>query len=143
MKLLKQAHAVYKTQYHIVWPTRFRRKFINPGVKAYLEIKLLEVRKYYPDWQYIEIGIEPDHVHLHMIIPPKYSVSKVVETIKSNTSRVLSNKFKFLEQVYWDKRGIWSVGYFVSTVGINENIIRKYIATQGQEDEGQAQLELT
>lgn len=142
MKLLKQAHAVYKTQYHIVWPTRFRRKFINPGVKAYLEIKLREVRKYYPDWQYIEIGIEPDHVHLHMVIPPKYSVSKVVETMKSNTSRTLSDKFKFLEQVYWDKKGIWSVGYFVSTVGINEHIIRRYIATQGQEDEGQAQLEL-
>lgn len=142
MKLLKQAHAVYKTQYHIVWPTRFRRKFINPGVKAYLGIKLREVRKYYPDWQYLEIGIEPDHVHLHMIIPPKYSVSKVVETIKSNTSRTLSEKFKFLEQVYWDKGGIWSVGYFVSTVGINEHIIRRYIAEQGKEDEGQAQLEL-
>ncbi len=49
---------------------------------------------------------------------------------------------KFLEQVYWDRKGIWSVGYFVSTVGINENIIRRYIAMQGKEDEGQAQLEL-
>jgi REP element-mobilizing transposase RayT len=99
MKLRKSAHTVYKTQYHIVWITRYRRKILVKGVKDYLKIKLLEIRKYYPEWEYLEIGIDLDHVHLYMVIPPKYAVSKVVETIKSNTSKALKIKFAFLEKV--------------------------------------------
>jgi putative transposase len=98
--------------------------------------------KYYPDWEYIEIGIDNDHVHLHMVILPKYAVSKVVETIKSNTSRSLKKKFDFLSKVYWDKKGIWGKGYFVSTVGLNEELIRKYVEMQGKEETGQVELEL-
>jgi len=141
MRLHRSAHTVYKTQYHIVWVTRFRRKVLVPGVARYLRVKLEEVRKWYPDWEYAAIGIEVDHVHLHMVIPPKYAVSWVVETIKKNTSRALSEKFAFLKEVYWDEDGIWTKGYFVSTVGINEGIIRRYVAMQGKEDAGQAQLE--
>jgi len=77
-----------------------------------------------------------------MIIPPKYTVSKAVETIKKNTSRSLREKFRFLDKVYWNDKGIWGKGYFVSTVGINEQVIRKYVELQGKEDAGQAQLEL-
>jgi len=77
-----------------------------------------------------------------MIIPPKCTVSKAVETIKKNTSRSLQEKFRFLDKVYWNDKGIWGKGYFVSTVGINEQIIRKYMELQGKEDAGQAQLEL-
>ena len=101
MKLYKSAHTIYKTQYHIVWITRYRRKILTPGVKSYLKIKLQEIRKYYPDWEYIEIGIKPDHIHLYMVIPPKYAVSMVTETIKKNTSRSLNRKFNFLKKAYW------------------------------------------
>ena len=141
MKLHKAAHTVYKTQYHIVWVTRFRRKILVEGVAKYLRVKLLEVQKYYPDWHFTEIGVDKDHVHVHMVIPPKYSVSFAVETIKKNTSRAMREKFQFLDKVYWDRGGIWSKGYFVSTVGITEEIIRRYVAKQGQEDAGQAKLE--
>ncbi len=112
------------------------------GVKQYLSTKIQEVRKYYPDWEYIKIGIESDHIHLHMIIPPKYSVSDVVETIKKNTSKALKEKFSFLKKVYWDRKGIWGKGYFVSTVGIDEETIKRYVEMQGEEDTGQAELEL-
>lgn len=142
MRLKKAAHTVYKTQYHIVWVTRFRRKILKEGVREYLETKLQEARKYYPDWEYSAIGVDVDHVHLHMVIPPKYAVSEVVEILKKNTSRHLSLKFRFLNQVYWDRDGIWSKGFFVSTVGINESIIRKYVEMQEKEDTGQAELEL-
>ena len=141
MRLIKSAHSVYRTQYHIVWVTRFRRKILNKGVVEYLKTKLQEVRKYYPDWEYIEIGIDVDHVHLHMVIPPKYAVSMVVETLKKNTSRHLSQKFCFLKDVYWDNDGVWSKGFFVSTVGINEAIIRKYVQMQEKEDTGQTKFE--
>ncbi len=141
MRLIRSAHAVYRTQYHIVWVTRYRRKILNRGVREYLETKLQEARKYYPDWEYIAIGIAEDHLHLHMVIPPKYAVSMVVETLKKNTSRELGQKFRFLKSVYWDNEGIWSKGFFVSTVGFNEALIRKYVALQEKEDTGQAKLE--
>ena len=70
------------------------------------------------------------------------SVGQVVRILKSNTSRDLKKKFPFLKKVYWGTDGIWSDGYFVSTVGINDSIIRKYIENQGKEDSGQAQLVL-
>ena len=141
MRLHRSAHAVYKTQYHVVWVTRYRRKILVPGVQRYLHVKLEEARKWYPDWEYAAIGMEVDHVHLHMVIPPTYAVSVAVETLKQNTSRALSERFAFLAKVYWDREGIWSTGYFVSTVGVNEAIIRRYVEMQGQEDAGQAELE--
>ena len=141
MQLYKSAHTVYKTQYHIVWVTKYRRKILNRGVQEYLRSKFLEVRKYFEDWEYKEIGMEDDHVHIHMVIPPKYAVSKVVETVKKNTSRKLREKFAFLKEVYWGTESIWSPGFFVSTVGINEAVIKKYVAMQGKEDAGQAKLE--
>ena len=141
MKLYKLAHSIYKTQYHIVWITRYRRKILVTGVNIYLEIKLQEISRHYPHWEYIEIGIKPDHVHLYMVIPPKYAVSKTVEAIKKNTSIALSRKFNLLKKVYWDKKGIWGKGYFVSTVGINEEVIRKYVQSQAEEETGQARLE--
>lgn len=98
MRLRKSAHTVYKTQYHIVWITRYRRKILVKRVKDYLKIKFQEVRKYYPDWEYIEIGIKNDHIYLYMIIPLKYAVSKVVETIKTSTSKALRLKFAFLKK---------------------------------------------
>jgi len=142
MKLKKQAHTVYQTQYHIVWITRYRRKILTKGIESYLKIKLKEINKYYPDWEYIAIGTDKDHIHIQMIIPPKYSVSKVVETIKSNTSKNLKNKFsKFLKKVYWDNKGIWGTGCFVSTIGLDEKIIKKYVELQGKEETGQAEPE--
>ncbi len=142
MKLRRSAYTAYKTQYHVVFVSRYRRKIFVPGVRSYLKIKLYEVLKYYPDWEYIEIWIGNDHVHLHMVIPPKYAVSKAVEVIKTNTSRRLREKFGFLSKVYWDDGGIWGKGYFVSTVGLNEEIIKKYVEQQGKEETGQAKLEL-
>ena len=142
MLLRKSAHTVYKTQYHVVWVTKYRRKILNAGVSGYVRIKLLEITKLTPDIEFIEIGIDKDHLHLHMIIPPKYSVSRVVARMKSNTAKELKKKFSFLKDVYWGTESIWSKGYFVSTVGIDEATISNYVRMQGKEDSGQAELEL-
>lgn len=142
MKYFRQAHVVYHNQYHLVWIPRFRRKILIPAVATYLKTKIDEVRKLYPDLVYHELNIQPDHIHILIMIPPRMSVSAAVNILKSNTSAALRKKFPFLKKVYLDEKGIWSVGYFVSTVGVNEAIIRKYIRIQKKEDDGQAQLEL-
>jgi len=140
MKYFRQAHVVYHTEYHIVWIPRFRRKILVPGIAEYLLKKLDEIHRCYPDIVFLERNIQSDHVHCLVAIPPRISVSQAVNIIKSNTSSALKRRFPFLSKVYLDGKGIWSVGYFVSTVGVNERIIRRYIRIQKKEDIGQARL---
>ena len=70
------------------------------------------------------------------------SVGKAVGIIKQNTAREIKKKFEFIKKVYWGTESIWSEGYFVSTVGINEDVINKYVEMQGQKDAGRAKLVL-
>ena len=142
MKYRKQAHGVYYCQYHLVLVTRYRRKIFNAGVQAYMSDRLREIRQYYPELEFVEVQHDQDHLHLLVVIPPKMAVGKAVGVIKANTSKRMKEKFPFLRKVYWGTDGIWSDGYFVSTVGVNEAVIQRYIEHQGQEDSGQAQLEL-
>ena len=105
-------------------------------------IKLDEIRKSYPEIEYVERNIQPDHVHVVVSFPPKYSIAQVVQIMKQNTGKALKDKFEFLRKRYYGKGGIWSAGYFVSTVGLDEDTIRRYVRYQEREDLGQAKLEL-
>ena len=137
MEYYKQAHCVYYAKYHLVFPTKYRKRILVNNVKLYFEETLKKVTEYYPDLKFHEINGEEDHVHLLITIPPKMSVSKVVSIIKANTSTALKNRFKFIKKAYWGTDGMWSDGYFVSTIGVNEDIISKYIEHQGKDDSGQ------
>ena len=97
---------------------------------------LYKLQKKYPDWYYIKINTDRDHVHVLMEIPPKYSVAEVVQKMKIHTAKELLKRFKFLKRIYEDGH-LWSVGYFVSTVGVDEERIKKYIEKQGRFDLGQ------
>ena len=142
MEFRRQSHCVYYCVYHLVLTAKYRRKIFNLGVFGYFRIKMLEISKYYPEIELREVNHDRDHVHLLLSIPPKMSVSETVRIIKANTGKALREKFKFLEKVYYGMEGIWSEGYFVSTVGVNESTIANYVRLQGQEDSGQAKLEL-
>jgi len=142
MEFKKQSSAIYHCKYHLVLPTKYRRKVFNNGIMAYMQERLREIKKFYPEVDIETINHGEDHIHMFISIPPKMSVGSVVRIIKANTSRQLKQKFPFLKQVYWGTDGIWSEGYFVSTSGINEEIIKKYIENQGREDAGQATLVL-
>jgi len=142
VKLRKQSNAVYFCEYHLVFPTKYRRKIFNEGVFAYLKDILKRIKEYYPEIDVLEINHDEDHMHCLVSNPPKLSVGSVVRIIKANTARALKKKFDYLSKVYWGTDGIWSEGYFVSTVGANEEQIRKYIQQQGEENFGQAKLEI-
>ncbi|MEM9400805.1 MAG: IS200/IS605 family transposase [Verrucomicrobiota bacterium] len=142
MEYRRGNHCVWCCQYHVVLPTKYRRKIINGGLCGYLEQKVREIQEHYPQIKIEEFNHDEDHVHLFMWIPPQMSVGSAIRVIKSNMSRGLKEKFGYLKKVYWGTDGIWSEGYFVSTVGINEKTIRRYIQMQGDQDGGQATLEL-
>jgi putative transposase len=121
--------------------TKYRRKVLKAGIGDYLKRKIRQISTFHPEIEMLEINTDLDHIHILVSIPPKFSVSKIVNMIKANIGGAMRKKFPFLDKVYWGVGGIWSTGYFVSTVGINESTIRKYVQLQGKEDSGQAKLE--
>ena len=104
--------------------------------------RLGEIHELYPQIEFIEQNHDKDHIHLLVSISPKMSVGSVVRIIKSNTARDLKKVYPFLKKCYFGTESVWSDGYFVSTVGVNEAVIQRYIEHQGREDMGQAWLEL-
>lgn len=135
-------HAVFSCDYHVVWPTKYRRKILNLGVQGYLLELLRALPEHRPDLIIKEVNTDDDHIHILISISPTVTVGSVVGLIKTNTARSLNVKFPHLRTVYWGTRSIWSAGYFVSTVGINEHVIRRYIENLGKEDAGQNNLRL-
>lgn len=137
MKIKVQAHVTYLTQYHVVWIPKYRHKILVEGVKQYLEkIFMTLLQERYPDVYISEQNIQVDHVHMLIEIPPKYAVSTVIGYLKGGSSRLMRKQFEYLKI----RREMWSVGYFVSSVGVNESVIRRYIQYQEKQDLGQAHL---
>lgn len=140
MELTHLSHCVYRCEYHLVIVTKYRKEIFNEGIFAYFDIKLAEITEHYPLIRFLKTNHDKDHLHLLISIPPTIPVGRVVGIIKQNTARHLKQKFPFLKDVYWGTEAVWSEGYFVSTVGINEEIIKAYIENQGKKDSGQIRL---
>ena len=137
-----KSHCVFSCDYHIVFPTKYRREVINEGVKAFIMARIETIKEHYPEIQFKKVNTDKDHIHILVSIPPQIAVGKVVGIIKTNTARGMKAEIPYLKQVYWGTNSIWSEGYFVSTVGINESIIRRYIENQGNADAGRTNLKL-
>jgi putative transposase len=143
VELRKQGHCAYRCEYHLVLVSKYRKKIFNPGSYSYFEKILHGIKEQQlPEVSILEMNHDKDHVHLLASIPPKMRVSDVVRIIKSISGRLMKQRYDYLKKAYYGSDGIWSDGYFVATVGVNEHVIRKYIEKQGQEDSGQAKLEL-
>ena len=142
MQIRKQGHCAYQCEYHLVIVSKYRRKIFNEGSFEYFVDVMKQVHDLLPEIEFLTMNHDIDHIHLHLSIPLKMRVSDVVRTIKSVSGRLLKKQFAYMRKAYWGIDGIWSDGYFVSTVGVNEHMIKRYIELQGQEDRGQAQLVL-
>jgi putative transposase len=125
-----------------VWVVKYRLRLLNPGLQAHLEKLVYKSIKAMPGVEVQEINIQRDHIHMLMVIPPRYAVSEVVGRLKSGTSKIFRERYGLFKRVYGEKEIMWSTGYFVSTVGIDEEVIRKYIRYQGALDSGQIKFDL-
>ena len=88
------------------------------------------------------IGFDRDHLHMVMVIPPKYSIASVMGSLKSQSASMLRKKYRWLEKVYWKENIVWSTGYFVSSVGVDESVIKRYVEHQGEQDSDQLRMQL-
>jgi putative transposase len=141
MEIRLSGHGAYRTEYHVVWITKYRRRILNPGVKGYLEKLFPKVIRSMPGCEIVKYNMQVEHIHMVIIIPPKYAVSDVVGRLKGQTASILRKKFDWLKKVYWKENVVWSPGYFVSTVGIEEEKILKYVEWQELQDSGQTKFE--
>ena len=133
MRIRSLNHSTYSHLYHIVWGTKYRRKYLKPYVVNELNAVLRDIVKKFPTLHIEALNTDEDHVHLQIEIPPDVSVAVVVQKIKATSSKQFQKKFKFIREMYLDGN-IWSVGYFSSTNGLNDAIVKRYIEKQGKSD---------
>ena len=139
MEIRLSAHGAYHHQYHVVWIPKYRKKILEGQLKEFVEKHLYDIQTYHPDIEIENYNIQKDHIHLVIIIPPRYSVSIIIGKIKANTSRQIRKSFAWVNKVYY-RNEFWSPGFFSSTVGIDEDVIKRYVEYQEKEDKGQIQL---
>lgn len=122
---------------HIVWTPKYRGKVM---VSKYIKDELKRMFKYIAQWKGLVIKewhIGDEHIHLYIVIPPKYSISYIIAVLKTKTSTWLKKKNKKIPQ-----GPFWCRGYFCTTIGINEIAIRTYIQNQERIREKYQQLPL-
>ena len=127
------AHSKWVCKYHIVFTPKYRRKMIYNELRE--DIK--EIIKDLCKWKGIKIiegHMMSEHVHLLLSIPPKYSISSVMGYLKGKSAMMIFERHANLRYKY-GRRNFWSTGYYVSTVGINELTVAKYITEQEKQDQ--------
>ena len=125
----KLSHTIWHCQYHIVWVPKYRFKVLSGKIKDEVEgcIRTFSEQQ---GGEIIELNVQVDHVHLLVMIPPKVSISGFVGKIKGRTAIRVLNKFRKLKQrPYWGNH-FWARGYCVDTVGLDSDMIKKYVKYQ-------------
>ena len=134
------SHSKWNCKYHVVFAPKYRRK-------VFYETKRLEIGKILRQlckWKginIIEAEVCPDHVHMLIEIPPKYSVSSIMGYLKGKSSLMIYEKWGNLRYKYRNRQ-FWCRGYYVDTVGKNTKAIKEYIANQLKEDKETDQMTL-
>ena len=135
------AHTKWDWKYHVVFIPKYRRKRIFGNLRHQLGEIFHELAKQ-KESRIVEGHMRDDHVHMCISIPPKYAVSNVVGFIKGKSAISIARNFLGRKRNFTGE-SFWARGYFVSTVGLDEDMVREYIRNQEREDERQEKLNMT
>ena len=134
------AHTKWNCKYHIVFAPKYRRQIIYGKIKREIG-KILRELYERKSVEIIEAECCPDHIHMLVSIPPKYSVASIMGYLKGKSSLMIFDRFANLKYKY-ENRQFWCRGYFVDTVGRNKKQIHEYMLNQLTEDKIADQIEL-
>ena len=132
------SHTKWNCKYHLVFAPKYRRQAIYGKVKEDIGRMLRKLCEY-KEVEILEAEACPDHIHMLVTIPPKYSVAQIVGYLKGKSSLMIFEKYTNMKYKYGN-RHFWCRGYYVDTVGKNTKAIAEYIQQQLQEDIGYEQL---
>ena len=133
-------HSKWECKYHITWIPKCRKKQLFGELRQYLGTVLRDLAKD-RESEILEGHLLPDHVHILIAIPPKYSVAQVVGYIKGKSAISIARNYMGRRRNFTGQK-FWARGYHVSTVGRDEEVIRAYIQNQEKEDRRLEQLDL-
>ena len=129
----KLTHVVYKCEYHIVFVPKYRFRILTGAVKSFVEQNIQLICSW-KDVIIEEMNVQPDHIHLVVSIPPKISVSDFMGILKGKTAIKLFKTYPNLKKKpYWGNH-FWARGYFISTIGLDEDLIKRYVKYQEDEE---------
>ncbi len=132
-KYRKLSHVVYKCDYQIVWTPKYRYRVLFGEVKSLVENDIGMLCQW-KGVEIIELNVQIDHIHIVCSVPPKVSVSELMGTLKGKLAiKIFKSYPKLKSKPYWGNH-FWSRGYFVTTVGVDEEIIKRYVKYQEGED---------
>ena len=134
------AHTKWNCKYHIVFAPKYRRQVIYGKIKSDIG-QILRKLCEYKGVEIIEAEACPDHIHMLVSIPPKYSVSQIMGYLKGKSSLIIFDRHANLKYKYGNRQ-FWCKGYYVDTVGRNKKAIQEYIKNQLQEDIASDQISL-
>ena len=126
------SHTRWNCKYHIVFAPKYRRQVIYSQIKSDIGVIIRKLCEY-KGVEIIEAEACPDHIHMLVSIPPKYSVAQFMGYLKGKSALMLFDKHANLKYKFGN-RHFWAEGYYVSTVGLNEATIKKYIQDQEKHD---------
>ena len=129
----KLSHTIYECKYHVVFCPKYRFRVLKGDVVEYVKNQIVTLCRQKDLVKLMELNVQEDHVHIVLSIPPKYSVSSMMGYLKGKLSTRLFQKYEQLGKRYWG-RHLWTRGYCVSTVGLDEEKIRKYVKWQEEQD---------
>jgi putative transposase len=135
----KLSHTLYQCQYHVVFCPKYRYRILANEVAAYTADQIYTLCRQKDLIDVVELNVQPDHVHLLLDVPPKYAVSSVMGFLKGKLALRVFQKYQRFGKQFWG-RHLWSRGYCVSTVGLDEERIRKYVKWQEKHDRQDDQL---
>lgn len=133
-------HTKWECKYHVVWIPKYRKKSLYQGLRSYLG-ELLKDLAAQKECKILEGHLVLDHVHILISIPPKYSVSQAVGFIKGKSAIAIARNYMG-QRKNFTGQSFWARGYYVSTVGKEEEAVREYIKHQEEEDRRIEQLNL-
>jgi putative transposase len=128
------SHSVWLCTYHIVFCPKYRHKILEGKAEVVVRNELYRLCAHKDQVQIEEINIQIDHIHMIISLPPKYAVSDFMGYLKGQSATKLLQNKKQLSLKFYDKH-IWSRGYCVSTIGLNEEKIRKYVKWQQEREQ--------
>ena len=125
----KLSHSIYECKYHVVFCPKYRYHVFAAAVAEYTRQQIYALCRQKELVEVLELNIQPDHIHLVVSIAPKYAVSAVMGYLKGKLALRLFRQYEKFGRRYWG-RHLWSRGYCVSTVGLDEDQIRRYVKWQ-------------
>ena len=123
------AHSIYECKYHVVFCPKYRYRILRDEVAEYTQQQIYRLCQQKDGVEVLELNVQLDHVHMIVSIAPKYAVSSVMGYVKGKLAIRLFARYEKLGRRYWG-RHLWSRGYCVSTIGLDEDKIRKYVNWQ-------------